>query len=450
MSAFFHVSRRGFLRHGVVAAAGGVLAPSLRAAVRSGKAEPSDTVRLAIIGMGSRGKYLIRDLPESARVVAICDCHEDRMRETLRPPGEFANLLRRFCERDAPHCATVQDYRKLLDRPKAFDAVIIATPDHQHVLPAMLACQAGLDVYLEKALTLTIAEGRALVNAVGKTKRILQVGSQQRSMEMNRFSCDFIRRGGLGRISRVDLPNHPGPMPMAALPEEAVSKGLAWDLFCGSTPLLPYNRRLWEKDVFKVDGVLWRGWDVWRNYSGHLMTNWGAHSADMVQLALGMDHTGPVEIRPDTGGKPVEPRSRPVTMRYADGVELRFTPEARGWVFHGERGQLIMPRNQFKVDPPDLVRDGPGPEAARIWNGPGHVAGPHVKNWIECIKTRKEPNAPVEAGHRSATICHLANIARELGRPLRWNPETEAFAGDAEADALRDRPRRPGFELPAM
>jgi hypothetical protein len=139
----------------------------------------------------------------------------------------------------------------------------------------------------------------------------------------------------------------------------------------------------------------------------------------------------------------------PVEMRYADGIELRLTSGVDEIRFHGERGVLKMGRNRYQTDPPDLVKDPPDPALAEKWKGPGHVARPHLENWLDCIRTRAAPNAPVEAGHRTATICHLANIARELNRPLKWRPEDERFLNDEEANALLDRPRRKGFELPA-
>jgi hypothetical protein len=143
-----------------------------------------------------------------------------------------------------------------------------------------------------------------------------------------------------------------------------------------------------------------------------------------------------------------EARFRPVTMRYADGVELRFSGGPDDIRFHGEKGRMRMRRNYFEVDPPELLVDRPETAVVAKWSGAGHVARPHLENWLDCIRTRNAPNAPVEAGHRTATVCHLANIARELGRPLRWNPEAERFVDDAAADSLLERPRRAGWELP--
>jgi predicted dehydrogenase len=192
---------------------------------------------------------------------------------------------------------------------------------------------------------------------------------------------------------------------------------------------------------------------MWRDYSGHLMTNHGAHAIDMVQWALGMDGTGPVEIEPLVVGYEGEMRQCPLVMKYANGTELHMThPKGfyAGGYFYGEGGEMKIFRNGFAAFPKDLVTDPPDPSAAALWQGKGIVAKPHLQNWLDCIKTREEPNAPVEVGHRSITICHLANIARELGRKFRWDPVAETFPDDEEARALLDRPRRAGWELPSF
>jgi predicted dehydrogenase len=433
------------------------------------KAEParsaSNIVRVGVIGTGVRGKYLIGNLPDSVRVTAICDCVTIRTESTVAPKGAFASVLQQFKERDAAHCAIHQDYRRMFDREK-LDAVIIATPDHQHTLPAMLALQAGLDVYLEKPLTVCIREGRLLSEMVKRTGRVMQVGSQQRTMEVNRFACEFIRYGGLGRITKVELPNYPGPLPMPSLDAEPTFGGVDFDLFCGPAPLRPHHRNLWMKDDFKIGDLLWRGWDLFCDYSGHLMTNWGAHTIDMVQFALGRDDTGPIDVKavppesvaaaaklwkdktPSPINDPSDRRFWPVMMKYADGVELQFIHGPDFIVFYGEKGRLKMRRNYFETDPPGLTTNGPDTAVADKWNGGGHIARPHLENWLDAIRSSAKLNAPVEAGHRTVTICHLATMARELNRPLRWDPRHERFNADPEADALLDRPRRSGFELP--
>lgn len=444
---------------------------------------PSASIRIGVIGTGVRGKYLIGNLPSAATVGAICDCASLRIASVMEPRDEFANVLAHFTQADAAKCETFQDYRRLLDRAKTkdrLDAVIIATPDHHHALAAILALQAGLHVYLEKPATVSIREGRLIADAVKRTGLILQVGSQQRTMEVNRLACEFIRGGGLGKISKVDLPNYPGPLPMPVLEAEPPFGGVDFDLFCGPAPLRPQHRNLWMKEDFRIGDLLWRGWDLFRDYSGHLMTNWGAHSVDMVQYALGRDDTGPVAIRaieqasveglwPHWRSKTPAPlgnsansdsdrRFWPVTMTYADGVELNFThcDSTRDGatngpdfiLFHGEKGRLKMRRNHFETDPPGLITNGPDAAEIAKWQGSGHVARPHLENWLDAIRSGTSLNAPIEIGHRTVTICHLANIAREVNRPLRWDPAREQFPDDPKANELLTRSRRCGFELP--
>lgn len=452
MTANLRISRRELLRC-AAAAAGAMGIPQFvpRAALgQPGRPGANDRVHVGLIGTGIRGKYLIASLPDEARAVALCDSYLPRVADTIEPKGRYRNLLGQFRETDAARCATYQDYRRLIDQEK-LDAVMVAAPDHHHVLAAMLACLAGLDVYVEKPLSLCIAEGRALVEAAKRCGRVCQVGSQNRSMQINQYGCRLIRSGGIGRVALVEMPNYAGPMRYDGLPEEPVPEGLAWELFCGPRPLRPHNRKLWVKDEFRVDGRLWRGWDLWRDYSGHLMTNWGAHSLDMVQSALGTEDTGPVEVWPIKEEHRGEMRTCPVAMRYFNGTEVRFVLRYDDkWTFHGERGKALMRRNEFRTDPPELAVDAPDPREARApWRGSSVVARPHIENWLQCVKTRATPNAPLEVGHRSVTVCHLANLARELGRPLRWDPKTETFPNDDEAAALLDRPRREGFELPA-
>jgi predicted dehydrogenase len=426
--------------------------------------------RIGIIGLGVRGKYLLANLPPHADVVALCDCYQQRIESTLHPQGEFAKVdsLLEFARRTGPRCRQYQDYRQLFEKEE-LEGVIIATPDHHHAQATILACRAGVDVYVEKPLAVTIEEGRAMVNAAAKSGRVVQVGSQQRSMEVNRIACDFIRNGGLGKVFRVDLPNNPGPLPMLELDSEPLPAGMDWDLFCGPTALRKHHRRLWCKEEFKVGDLLWRGWDLWQDYSGHLMTNWGAHSIDLAQLALGMDHSGPISItlHPDAideamtevwsaktpllGFLPDRTRDRmrfcPLTMQYANGIELKFVGGYQSdLIFYGEKGTLSMGRNDYAVEPAELLPP-PDPGMQSVWKGAGHVARPHLHNWLDCIETRQATNAPIEAGHRTATICHLANLAREIQRDLQWDAQSEQFVNDGEANSRLKRSRRSGYSL---
>jgi predicted dehydrogenase len=381
----------------------------------------NDRVAIGVIGVGGRARLLIEQTPESGQIVALCDC--------------FVKRAEDFARQKQAKWRIFQDHHKLLEQ-KDIDAVLVVTTDHARVLPCIHACQAGKDVYAEKPLTLTIGEGRVLVNAVRKHRRVFQVGSQQRSMEMNRFACEFVRSGGIGKIKLVQGINYTGPNRYAGLPEQPIPDGLNWDRWLSQAEMRPYNQ------------ALHFGWMGWRDFSGGEMTNWGAHGLDQIQWALGMDETGPVEIWPVTPG----PHGK-VSYRYANGVEVRLELDRGphgGGIFTGEKGKIEINRNKFTTNPKDLVKDPPPQSAADKWRDEVALwqARYHIENWIECIKTRGVPVADVEIGHRSISVCHLANIARELGRKLQWDPAKEQFVGDDEANQYVNRPRRKGYELP--
>ncbi len=427
------ISRRSFLKQSATALTAAAAAPYIIGSEvlgAQGRPGANDRVIIGVIGIGNRARQLAKFVAsdiKDAQIVAISDCYIKWMEMTLEMcRTKWADFVK-------TKWATYQDYRKMLDSEK-LDAVIVATPDHGRVLPCIRACQAGLDVYAEKPLTLTIAEGRVLVNAVRKYRRVFQVGSQQRSMEMNRFACDLVRSGGIGKIKFVQGINYPGPKRYEGLLEEQIPEGDDWDVWQGQTPARPFNR------------ALQFAWMQWRDYSGGEMTNWGAHGCDQIQWALGMSESGPVEIWPVSPGP-----SGKVSMRYANGVEVRYEIDNGPWggaIFHGEKCKIEIDRNKFTTDPPDFVKNAPDAAAAKIWEGPDWNAQQHIQNWIDCIKTREKPVADVEIGHRSISVCHLANIAREIGRKLRWDPEKEIFPADKEASACLDRPKRKGYELP--
>ncbi len=417
-------TRRKFLKQGVTATAAGISAPYFvpaSALAAPGRPGANDRVIIGFIGVGGRARQLMDHLPQAGKIVAISDAYLKRAEET--------NQLKKAS------WPIYQDYRQMLEKEN-LDAVVVATPDHVRVIPCIHACQAGLDVYAEKPLTLTIAEGRVLVNAARKYHRVFQVGSQQRTMEMNRFACELVRSGGIGKLKAVLAIQYPGPKRYTGLPEQPVPEGDNWDAWQAQAEGRPFHPDLQF------------GWMAWRSYSGGEMTNWGAHGVDQIQWALGMSHSGPTEIWPTSPG----PNGK-LRMRYANGVEVRFEQEKGpygGAIFVGEDCKIEINRNKFATNPKDFVKNPPDPAAAREWEGPGWIARPHMQNWLDCIKTREKPNADVEIGHRSISVCHLANIAREIGRKLKWDPEAETFPGDAEANAYLARPRRKRYELPEL
>ena len=439
MSDTTGLSRRKFFSRTAVLASAGVAAPAIvPRAVLGAESQPgaNERIGVAYIGCGRRGNQLL-GLPAEGRVVGGADL-DGRRAEA------FAAKTK-----SRPH----QDYRQVLDAGDV-DAVVIATPDHWHVLPAIHACQAGKDVYLEKPLSLTIREGRLLVEAVRKHQRVLQTGSQRRSMSGHRRGCELVRNGLAGKIHTVLTANSPSPW-RARFPGEPVPQGLDWDAWCGMTEPVPYH-----KDIFIQRSS--PGWISLEPYSGGEMTGNGVHGLDQIQWALDMDHTGPVEISCEGGklepivytqpeslarGNAAMSRGHRVTMRYANGVTIRFQEGApvAGGVFIGDKGKISVGSNQFSTSPNELAQVKPEELKVRL-----PVSDHHIGNWFECIKSRERPIADVEIGHRSAVLCHLGNIVRWVGRDLRWDPEKETFPGDDEANAFLDRPRRKGYELPEV
>ncbi|MGL4513913.1 MAG: Gfo/Idh/MocA family protein [Lacipirellulaceae bacterium] len=438
MSAAPRLSRRSFLGAAGVVAAPLVLPGRVLGLDRS-VAAPSERVRVAIVGAGVRGKQLAHDLPSTAELVAVADANLPR-----------AEALAGLRSTGATRVAAVADYRTLLDRAD-LDALIVTATDQHHAHAGVLACVAGLDAYVEKPLTTYFAEGRALVNAARKHDRVVQTGTQQRTMERNRYACELVRDGGIGEVKVVECVNYSTarPYPPEGLPEEAVPAGLDWDLWLGPAPLRAYNERLAAHWTDNRGG--W--WGDWREYSAGGIAGMGAHALDMVQYALGADDSGPVEFVPLAADEVGTPR---VDFKYANGVEVRLRfLDARpyrgprlGAVFAGTDGKIEINRNRFRSNPPELTRDGPDPALAAKWDGDGWVARGHVEDWIDAIKTRRRPNADVEIGHRTATVYHLVSITRAVNRPVRWDPATETILGDPQASAMLDQPRRAGWELP--
>ncbi|MGA2035537.1 MAG: Gfo/Idh/MocA family oxidoreductase [Thermoguttaceae bacterium] len=441
------VSRREFLRRGVLAGAASFALPGLipRSVLAApGRPGANDRIGIAGIGIGRQGTDVLTRAVKSpdGRFIGIADVNLPRAQEKCRRlHGGLA----------------VQDYRRILDR-KDVDAIVTATPEHWRAIICIAACQAGKDIYAEKPVSLTIREGRLMVAAARKYQRVFQVGSQQRSMAVCRAGCELVRSGGLGNISKIIAMRYPSPF-NCGLPGQSVPAGLDWDMWCGPTEPAPYHAELYIPRGRP-------GWLSFRPYSGGEMTGWGAHGLDMIQWALGMDASGPSEIwtegqqfdpptitAPETAVRANVRCSHPaVFWRYANGVTLvmdevfgsqpgKPAPRAPsfGAIVHGEKGTAVIDRGKFTSDPPEL--------AEQALEGVKNTET-HVENWMASIKSRKLPNADIEIGHRSATVCHLGNIARWTGRKLRWDPAQESFLGDAEANSYLDRPRRKPYVLP--
>ncbi|MGA2255291.1 MAG: Gfo/Idh/MocA family oxidoreductase [Thermoguttaceae bacterium] len=430
-----HLSRRKFFQHGAALAAAGVAAPHfIPSGVLAAPGRPgaNDKIGIAGIGIGRQGSGDLAAALKDPRTRFIA------VAEVNLPRGEATAKIHRG--------VAVKDYRKLLDR-KDIDAVITATPEHWRALICIHACQALKDIYAEKPMTLTIREGRLMTQAVRKYDRVFQVGSQQRSMPIDQKACEFIRSGGLGKISTVQYWNYPSPW-QCGLEGQPLPEGLDWNLWCGPTKVVPYHPELYIPRGKP-------GWLSFRPYSGGEFTGWGAHGLDMVQYALGMDESGPVEIwtegpkftpltytEPESSKRGNAITNKPnVFFRYANGVLLEPVEKAPsfGAYFYGEKGKMTIDRGKVTSEPKELAVE----LLKTVPNSDNHI-----RNWLDCIGSREKPNGDVEIGHRSATVCHLGNIARWAGRKLQWDPVKETFVGDDEANQYLDRTRRKGYELP--
>ncbi len=411
-------TRRHFFFQAGAAGAGLMVAGS------AGKAAPpSERIRIGMIGVGNQGtnnlKVFLKD------VVAVSDVDSARLAKA-KETVETAN---------GKTCVAAGDFRRLLDR-KDIDAVVVTVPDHWHALPMILACQAGKDVYCEKPLSLTVAEGQAMVAAARKYGRAVQTGSQQRSDDRFRLACELVRSGALGPLKeiKVGLPgvNFKGP----AVPDSTPPAELDYDFWLGPAPKKPYN-------ALHVHYNFRFFWD----YSGGQMTNFGAHHLDIVQWALGKDDSGPVAVE-GTGkyqsqGWYEVPETFDVVYTYDGGPPVRCGhayPDAVTFV--GEKGSLHVTRKKIEADPAEILKTRPSEHL--------YVSKNHAANWLDCIRTRKPPICDVAIGHRSATVCHLGNIAVRLGRKVQWDPAREQVVGDSEAAAMLSRPYRSPWALPEL
>jgi predicted dehydrogenase len=384
----------------------------------------NDRIGLGIIGMGIRGRHHLGCVTyPGVELRAICDVDAQRLGDT-----DTSNDKR--IER-------IRDFRDVLSR-KEVDAVVIATPDHWHALIAVAAMKAGKDVYCEKPLSLTIAEGRALVRVARETSRVFQIGSQQRSDEPQfRLACELVRNGRLGRLKtiRTLIGQNPVGGPFSTQPAPA---GLDWDRWLGPAPSADYVlERL-------------RAWRNWYEYGGGKLTDWGAHHNDIAQWALDMDHSGPTAVEA-TGQVPssvpnsynIHPTFH-VKYTYPNRVTLHCTSDQNGVRFEGEDGRWIFvarASSPFKASDARLIEEPLPPDAVRL-----EACTDHFGNFLDCMRSRKRPICDVEVGHRSATVCHIGVIALRTGKSLTWDPATESFTQE-EANTWLSREMRPPWKL---
>lgn len=439
MASSHGASRREFIRRTSCAVLGvglGTALPNIflnRTKAQTGQ-NPSELIRLGFIGLGLQGKQHLRVLAKQA--FALCDVDLARMAAARATVQKMTGRV----------CSAYVDYRMLLEDP-AVDAVVISTPDHWHALQVVDACEAGKDVYCEKPLTLTIHEGKVMVKTVQRTKRVLQTGCQQRSDAKFRLACQLVRSGRLGRLKliKVGIPgvNFPGPdaekLPKPPVPDSDPPPELDYDMWLGPAPYRPYN-------VLRVHYNFRFFWD----YSGGQLTNWGTHHLDIVQWALGADDSGPVLIEGRARYHPKHwyevPEWCEVTYKYADGTTVVCSTDTKlGVQFFGENGVIYVNRGTIAAEPEELLQE---PVAHPTVSLP--VSTDHHGNWFEAIRTRTQPIGNVVVGHRSATVCHLGNIAILTGRKIRWDPVAEQIVGDNDAAKMLSRPYRSPWRLPDL
>jgi hypothetical protein len=399
---------------------------------------PSNRLGIGVIGPGGQGSgHLGRLLgtPE-VQVTAVCDVDKGRL-------DRAKNTVEERYSQKAPSgsykgCGAYRDFRELLARDDT-DAVVIATPENWHSLLTIAAAKAGKDIYCEKPFAPTIAEGRAAADAVKRYRRILQVGSQERSNGRCRYALELVRSGRIGRVHtiRVNLPTDHrtcGPQPA-----EPVPAGFDYDSWLGPAPWAPYTR-------LRCHGNF--RWIL--DYSDGELTDRGAHVGDLAQWGNGADRSGPVEI----AGSGVFPREGlwntaidyTIHYHYASGVYMIITSDPpRGVKFEGDEGWLFIHVHggATEAEPKSVLSSVIGPNDVHLYDN----TNDHHKNWFNCIRTRKETIAPAEAGHRTASICHLGNIAMLLGRKLKWDPDKEQFINDDEANRMVGRAMRGPWSL---
>ena len=450
------ISRRGFVKgSALLGAAAGF--PAIVPSSVLGQMAPGRQITVGAIGVGRISR--VHDLPailknDSARVIAVCDLDATRVQLGKKFVNDF------YATRTGKPYDGVRGYNNFheLLANKDIDAVVISTPDHQHAIIAAAAVRAGKDVYLQKPASLTIAEGRYLSDAVQASGRIVQVGSQQRSWKQFHRACELVRNGRIGEVTHVEigLPGDPAGGEPKVMP---VPEGFDYDAWLGSTPMSPYT----IDRVMPQTGFDRPGWLRMEQFGAGMITGWGAHHVDTAHWGMNTEYTGPVEIWgdaefPKQGLWNVHGKFL-THARYANGMTMDISgdfPNGIKWI--GTKGWLFVTRDEMttptanggppvKIEPlmasdPKILTSVIGPDEIHLETSPEHHG-----NWLASIRTRKQPLAPIEIGHRACSTCLLHHIAMKAKRRLHWDPEREQFKNDAAANALLSRPQREPYSF---
>ena len=421
-------SRRKFIYASLAA---GIAAPAIIPSHVLGKDAPSNKITVGFIGTGGHGTgwnlpaYLSNS---DARILMTCDADEGR-----------ANHAKRIVDQNYGNkdCATTRDFREVLARDD-IDAVMISTPDHWHTLMSVMAIRAGKDVQCEKP-TLTIDEGKLLTETVRKHKKVFQTSTEDRAVPVYHRMAELVRNGRIGKLERIEVilpkqPNGPGdPTP------QPIPKGFDYDMWLGPAPKAPYTK---DRVLFHFRWI--------SDYSGGIICDWGTHLFDTAQWGNDTERSGPVEIEGKgnrwEGGLYDTVKDYDVTYRYANGVTMTCKPGNPSIKFIGTKGWVGNTgwRAPLQASSKEILNSKIGPGETRLFT---NTKGEH-RNFLDCVKSRKDPYFPVDIGHRVSTICHLANIAIDRGVKLKWDPEKEQFLGDDKANEMcRIRPGRGEWKL---
>jgi predicted dehydrogenase len=460
------MNRRNFVKNSLKASAATTMAvtgfPTIVPASVIGKNAPSNKINIGAIGVGriSRDHDMKETLPfDQARIMAVCDVDSKRLAEGKKYVNDYY-----AAKTGKPYDGvTMYDDHRALLQNKDIDAVLISTPDHSHAYLGIHAVEAGKDVYLQKPASLTITEGRALSNAVHRTGRILQIGSQQRSSTQFRYAAELVRNGRIGDLKTVyvGLPGDPGG---EEEPEMPIPKNLNYDAWLGSTPNVYYT----EKRVHPQNDYSRPGWLRMEQFGAGMITGWGAHHVDCAHWGMDTEYTGPIEI----SGHADFPKSGLWNVHglfqtegvYANGVKMIISNEIpNGIKFEGTEGWIFVTRGDYRASASDPIPTGKNkvlPLTASNNKIITSVIGENEinlyksadqhGNWLESIISRKQPISPVEIGHRSCSTCLLHHVAMKLKRKIYWDPMNERFINDDEANAMLNRPHRFPYEVKGL
>ena len=435
-----NISRRHFLGTTAASVAGVALLPQLVGCSGSGSGKAGDTIRMGFIGAGQQTMNLLRgfiQFPE-VEVVAGCDVYGIKRQRFEQRVNDYYAKQQKNIKVDM-----YENYRDVLARTD-INTVVIAVPDHWHAFIAIEACKAGKNIYLEKPMTFTIKEGQELVKAVRQNDVILAVGSQQRSSPEFQHAVKMVHEGRIGNIERIYARVGAPPKPYD-LPEMPVPGDLNWEMWLGPSEFIHYHSDL--NPVISLDPPenekFWAGWRWYKEVGGGFTTDWGAHMFDIAQWALKMDNSGPVEIIP-AGYKDTQY----LTYKYANGTVMTEQPfnetGGNGIKFWGDKGWIEVARDFYEASDKSLY---PAEEEEAGENVPYETKAPHYADFLDAIRNHKNPVVPVEVGHRTCTVCTLGNIAYELMRPLKWDPEKEQFVNDPEAEKKLTKTYREGYSI---